>query len=204
MLVSDFLRNGRTICSRARSQPPTAEYSSEGNPGMNVELFKALLRKPGSKYAQRRYQLRWDWHLRNFLMALIPPAVLYAVLSLVDLKFKKEGIKMSNIIVEKGNEEKNKLEDADGVHTRQLTAGPRTTFGQFGAEERLKLLEQQVGTLITLLEEQVAQGMEQKLNNEQVFASGKERVLAASSVARQLVRPKFSPCKDDDSNQMPN
>ncbi|CAN8062368.1 unnamed protein product [Agarophyton chilense] len=39
----------------------------------------------GGKMRQPRYKLRWDWHLRNFLTALVPPAAMFVFFKLVAL-----------------------------------------------------------------------------------------------------------------------
>lgn len=61
--------------------PPSKNYAQ--NPDMNIGLFQALFQPVGLKSRKPR-RLRWDWHLRNFLISLIPPGVLWVFLVVVD------------------------------------------------------------------------------------------------------------------------
>lgn len=48
-------------------------------PPMNSDVFSAVAKPlsakhPSSRLRGARYRFRWDWHLRHFLMSLLPPA----------------------------------------------------------------------------------------------------------------------------------
>lgn len=67
---------------------------SDVNRGMNAAVFRSVFEpiKPHHKLAQRRYRLRWDWHLRNFIYALITPAATYGMVLAIRL-FMADDIK---------------------------------------------------------------------------------------------------------------
>lgn len=69
------------------------ERQLASNPGVNVEQFKALFRPVEGKLRHPRYKLRWDWHLRNFLTALIPPAAMLLFYKIVAL-FGDSGLEL--------------------------------------------------------------------------------------------------------------
>lgn len=57
---------------------------------MNAETFRSVFLPAGPKLQQPRYRLRWDWHLRNLLTAMVPPACLYLGLKAVEWRFGGE------------------------------------------------------------------------------------------------------------------
>ncbi|KAI0563423.1 hypothetical protein FGB62_40g142 [Gracilaria domingensis] len=73
----------RKFCSHPPPSHNVKEFGS--NPGMTTGQFRALFRSPQGKMRHPRYKLRWDWHLRNFLTALIPPAAMLVFFKLVAL-----------------------------------------------------------------------------------------------------------------------
>lgn len=90
--------------------------------GINVEHFKDVFRAPGPKFQQRRYRYRWDWHLRMFLMSLIPPASLWTFLQIVKWAlhddYKAFQSQMEN--VEDGKDQKKKKESVVDKRTTRM------------------------------------------------------------------------------------
>lgn len=86
--------------------PPPAQITSASSlgksapstPPQQMNSFRSVfepLSAPGHPAAhlqKRRYKLRWDWHLRNFLVSMIPPAAL-TVLALVYSSLHEEELK---------------------------------------------------------------------------------------------------------------
>lgn len=74
---------GSSISSR-RFTTVRNSSTHDGNQGMNAEVFRSVFRPLGPKHPASsnirdgRYLWRWDWHLRLFIYALIPPACAYA------------------------------------------------------------------------------------------------------------------------------
>lgn len=61
------------------------KLKSFANPGLGRQDFLALFRSPSDHRIKHKvYPLRWDWHLRMFLYALIPPTLLYIFTVFVD------------------------------------------------------------------------------------------------------------------------
>lgn len=55
---------------------------------MNAAVFKSVFQTigpdhPAVKLQHRRYRRRWDWHLRNLIYALMPPAAVYGSVLLI-------------------------------------------------------------------------------------------------------------------------
>lgn len=73
------------------TKPRSVRSRTLSNPGVNLSQFRALF-DPSSPAAARvrSRRLRWDWHLRNFLIALIPPTTLYLFLKWATYQFGGE------------------------------------------------------------------------------------------------------------------
>ncbi|CDF40150.1 unnamed protein product [Chondrus crispus] len=90
LLVSRLPRHSTALTrhlstSRGVRRPPAAT-----NPGVTAAQFRALFDTSPASTARGRARprhFRWDWHLRNFLMALIPPAVLLLFLRVATYQF---------------------------------------------------------------------------------------------------------------------
>ncbi len=57
---------------------------------MNAEVFRSVFKPVGPNHPlagtirDGRYLWRWDWHLRNFLYAMIPPACAYGYVCAIE------------------------------------------------------------------------------------------------------------------------
>lgn len=84
-----------------------------GNPGMNAEVFRSVFQPLGpnhpasSNLRDGRYLWRWDWHLRNFIYAMIPPACAYGYVCFIEwymadmVKEFRESVKKKKVEVKK-------------------------------------------------------------------------------------------------------
>ena len=76
-LTDSTKRNSSSsLVKRIESDPVSAP--------MTIDTFKSLLQPANAKLQQKRYQLRWDWHLRNFIYALITPILFYTALVIAE------------------------------------------------------------------------------------------------------------------------
>lgn len=77
---------------------------------MNAAVFRSVFEQT-PPHLRKRYKLRWDWHLRNLLYALIPPATLYLILRFVEWRFDVEGKKLIRVA---GDEDEKAEEEGGG------------------------------------------------------------------------------------------
>lgn len=82
---------------------------------MGAGTFRAVFEPAGGKLQHARYRLRWDWHLRNFLTALIPPAVLLIVLRLAERKFQQLGVDRFDMSIFDETGTKEEEDEAEGL-----------------------------------------------------------------------------------------
>lgn len=114
------------------------------NPGVTTKQFQALFQRPHRN--ARVPKLRWDWHLRNFVMALIPPAVLFAFLTILEHTIGKtpeaDLLRTESLAGETHRNEKD--EEVEGDAPSSLLFHAHRTF-----EQRLMKLEEEIRLLRT-------------------------------------------------------
>eukprot|EP00171_Calliarthron_tuberculosum_P018783 IDg18783t1 len=121
---------------------------------MNASVFRSVFETigpdhPAAKLQLRRYQRRWDWHLRNLIYALMPPAAVYGSVVLIRW-FMADEITAYNELLKEQEKDKEK----EG----RLQLKTKTV------EERLQIMEK----LITAIERNASKrrgtGLWKKLN----------------------------------------
>lgn len=89
-------------------------FQERTNPGLGIEDFQALFRKP-TQEKRKLYPFRWDWHLRMFLLTLVPPGTLWFFTEYVDryiatdpdvIRVMQDSRQMSDKKDEKNDEQK--------------------------------------------------------------------------------------------------
>lgn len=110
---------------RWQSGPP--RKLNGGNEGMNAAVFKSVFQPvgPGHPAALRKrpmYLHRWDWHLRNFLISLMPPAAIYLFVCWVEWFMSDEVKAYRDQVLEKKAEV---IRKEERIEARALTLAER-------------------------------------------------------------------------------
>lgn len=123
---------GRANVTGTDGAPPPAFVSSGSflgksapvTPPEQMNSFRSVfepLSTPGHPAAhleRRRYKLRWDWHLRNFLVSMIPPTAL-AIFALVYNSVHEEELKQLQAV---RDAEKKRIAEEKDAKVESLSA----------------------------------------------------------------------------------
>lgn len=112
-----------------------------GNEGMNAAVFKSVFQTVGPKHPAAlqkppMYLRRWDWHARNLLVSLMPPAALYLFICWVEWFLSDEVKAYRDEVLEKKAEV---LRKEERIETRALTMAERLD----AVEKALRKLEKE-------------------------------------------------------------
>ena len=153
--------------------------------GITIEHFKDVFREPGPKFRRRQYKLRWDWHLRQFLLALLPPTALWLFLKAVEYSFQEEYAELRKIMEENTAYDEESTKEAK-ENMRKLRPMMKEHTFRHMVERRIKQLEQEVVRLRN--EKEVM--MKEKADSAANDGSGNtlDPVMEARRVAKGIVR----------------
>eukprot|EP00177_Eucheuma_denticulatum_P003407 GFKZ01006158.1.p1 GENE.GFKZ01006158.1~~GFKZ01006158.1.p1 ORF type:complete len:183 (-),score=25.50 GFKZ01006158.1:40-588(-) len=145
----------RRTLPRLHSQAPRPRPSpppSPENRGIRAEHFRALL-SPIPPHSRRRHKLRWDWHLRNLIYSMIPPFVMYILLSIAERNFQLKDDQMRDSVqrVMRGlpveDEGEGEKEAGDVVSGGREGDGAARTGARLSVEQRVAELERMMAAV---------------------------------------------------------
>lgn len=163
------------------------ERQLASNPGVNIEQFKALFRPVEGKLRHPRYKLRWDWHLRNFLTALIPPGAMLIFYKIVSM-FGDSALELYDARFEGMDPITGKIR---GPSTPEPGATADLPTEITSREELITLLQKPMQERLRQLEDEIerlkarATAQEQKLEAKAEFSNRVER---ARQLSKRMVR----------------
>ncbi len=74
---------------QARCKSTAPEKWNPRHQGMSAAIFKSVFQTIGPQHPSAmlqhpKFRRRWDWHLRNFIYALLPPAAAYVYVKAIE------------------------------------------------------------------------------------------------------------------------
>lgn len=112
------------------------KFKEMPNPGLKLDDFRDLFRKPNLQ-KRKLYPFRWDWHLRMFLISLLPPCAILVFTEFIDRYMATDPDIVQIMQDTRANQRKPKDDDAaaEGMFFTKLL------------EKRISSLEKQIAEM---------------------------------------------------------